>query len=58
MTTTPLGELVRLSNLLADERDRYWQALVDIVGLENWEERDARQIACEALGEDAEEVGR
>jgi hypothetical protein len=36
---------------LRAERDRYWQALVDIAGLENWQRASAPQVARRALGE-------
>lgn len=41
------------------ERDLYQQALIDIAGLENWEDRRAGAIAREALGREAsDEIGR
>lgn len=44
---------------LLRERDRYWQALIDIAGLENWEGRDSGQIARQALGPAVgDEIGR
>lgn len=52
-----IKEDVRLPRL-REERDRYWQALVDITGLENWEHGDPLRIARAALGPDAAEVGR
>lgn len=38
----------RLSKTMT-QRDRYWQALIDIAGLENWENKAAGDIAREAL---------
>jgi hypothetical protein len=53
------SEIVADVRELLREHDRYWQALVDIAGLENWEGRDPRQIARQALGQAvADGIGR
>jgi hypothetical protein len=39
----------QLAEAVAD-RDRYWQALVDIAGHENWEPMTLGDMAREALG--------
>jgi hypothetical protein len=52
------GEVV--SRALLDktraEKMRYWQALIDIAGLENWENKSAGDIARAALEQDAHDV--
>ena len=37
---------------LKAERDRFWQALTDIAGWENWQSKTQREIAKEALGDE------
>lgn len=46
-----IHELLEDLETARTERDRYWQALADIAGLENWQNKAAGDIAREALGD-------